>query len=258
MNEELERISKSVRRRIFDFKTKSGVGHLATCLSTVDVLVSMYFDPNTDFDHTRDDIIFSKGHGSPAVYPILADLGYFPQQELDNYGKFGGLLRMHADQSIPGCHFVGGSLGNGLGYASGLAYGNRKNKVYVILGDGELYEGSIWESLMFISHYNLSNMKIIVDRNNLCILGSTEEIIKLEPLKKKFEAFGFSCKSINGHDFTQLRRSLSPRFSNNKPEIIIANTTKGKGVSYMEGKWRYHTIIPKEDDLIQRGMEELI
>lgn len=255
-NKELERVAKSVRRRIFEFKTKSGVGHLATCLSTVDILVSMYFDPSSKFNHSTDIVIFSKGHGSPAVYPILADLGYFKHQELENYGKFDGLLRMHADQSIPGCHFVGGSLGNGIGYAAGLAYGNRKQKVFVILGDGELYEGSVWESLMFISHYNLNNMKLIVDRNKFCILGSTEEIIKLEPLHKRFESFGFPTKTIDGHNFTQLRNAL--KSEGTKPEVIIANTVKGKGVSYMEGKWRYHTIIPKEEDLITKGMEELI
>lgn len=251
---ELEKIAKSVRRRIFDFKTSSGVGHLASCLSVVDILVALYYDEETCFDPDKDILIFSKSHASPAIYPILVDKGLIPEFELGKYCQKDGILRLHADATIPGCRFVGGSLGNGLGYAAGLAY-NSDSKVFVILGDGELYEGIIWETLTFISHHNLNNMKLIVDRNKLSILGDTEELLKLEPLKSKFLSFGFLCNYADGHNFDDLRYGLSKMWT--RPEVIIANTVKGKGVSYMEGKWQYHTIIPKEPELIRIGKVEL-
>lgn len=253
MNESLEKVAKSVRRAIFDFKTSAGVGHLASSLSTVDILVSLHYD-NTVFDYKNDILIFSKAHGSPAIYPILVDKGLVPAEELDKYCRKGGILKLHSDASIPGCHFVGGSLGNGIGYAAGLAYQNDK-KVFVILGDGELYEGSVWETLTFIAHHKLNNMKLIIDRNELCILGATEELLKLEPLKEKFESFGFKVTEVDGHNFDELRAAFSQM--HDRPEVIIAKTIKGKGVSYMEGKWQYHTIIPKDPNLIKTGKEEL-
>lgn len=249
----LEEKAKSTRLEIFKFKTKSGLGHLATCLSCVDICVSIFYD--SDFDNNKDYLIFSKGHGSPAVYPILADLNYFDKTELDKYCQEDGILRLHSDWSIPGCHFVGGSLGNGLGFASGLAMGQPDKKVFVILGDAELYEGSIWESLMFINHYNLNNITLVVDRNKYGILGNTEDMIKLEPLAEKFESFGFEVINVNGHNFEDLKNAFSQFAS--KPKLILANTIKGKGVSYMEDKYEYHTIIPKKTEDIEKGLQEL-
>lgn len=251
---ELEQRAKSVRKRIFQFKTKTGAGHLASCLSCVDIVASLYYDEKTRFDHKKDVLVFGKGHGSPSVYPILADLGYFDPAELEKYCTPEGILRLHADSTIPGCPYVGGSLGNALGYAAGLAY-KSDHDVYVVLGDAELYEGAIWESLMFIAHHQISNLHIIVDRNQLGILGATEELLKLEPLDAKFKSFGFAVHTINGHDFDELRDIFAKKSA--VPEVIIANTIKGKGVSYMEGVWQYHTIIPKEKDLINTGIEEL-
>lgn len=253
-NKELEQKAKSVRKRLFAFKTRTGAGHLASCLSCVDIVASLYYDEKTLFDHKKDVVIFGKGHGSPSVYPILADLGYFDPAELDKYCTPEGILRLHADSSIPGCPYVGGSLGNALGYAAGIAYKNDK-QVYIVLGDAELYEGAIWESLMFIAHHNINNLHIIVDRNGLGILGATEELLKLDPLDEKFKSFGFAVTTIDGHNFDALRNAFSQKCD--KPEVIIANTIKGKGVSYMEGVWQYHTIIPKEKDLINQGLEEL-
>tara|TARA_R100000008_G_scaffold18646_3_gene9491 strand:+ start:6989 stop:7753 length:765 start_codon:yes stop_codon:yes gene_type:complete len=251
---DLEQKAKSVRKRIFEFKTKTGKGHLASCLSLVDILVSMYYDDKTNFDHTKDIVIYSKGHGSPAVYPILVDKGYIKKTELNKYCQPNGKLRLHADKSIPGCHFVGGSLGNGVGYAAGLAYGTGKD-VYTILGDAELYEGSVWETFIFVAHHNINNLCMIVDRNKMGILGKTEELLKLEPLKEKFESFGLEVHEVSGHDFKELRKALSGK--SKKPKIIIADTIKGKGVSYMEDVWQYHTIIPKERKLIKIAKEEL-
>jgi transketolase len=254
MNDDLIKIAKSVRRRIFDFKTSSGSGHLASSLSVVEILVSMYCDPHTIFDPDQDILIFSKAHASPALYPILVDRGMIDASELEKYCRKGGSLRLHSDSTIPGCYYVGGSLGNGIGYAAGLAYENPRN-VFVILGDGELYEGSVWESLTFIAHHHMKNMKLIVDRNQLCILGATEELLRLEPLKDKFSAFGFNVAEVDGHDFDSLR-TVFGRMPD-RPEVVIANTVKGKGVSYMEGKWEYHTIIPKDPELIRIGKGEL-
>jgi len=253
--QELKIKAKSVRKRIFDFKTRSGVGHLASCLSIVDALVSLYHDDNTRFNHKKDKLIFSKAHGSPAVYPILTDLGYFDEDELNKYCTPEGILRLHSDSTIPGCHFVGGSLGNNIGYASGIAYKANFN-VYVILGDAELYEGAVWESLMFIAHHKMNNMHLIVDRNQLGILGKTEELLKIEPLKEKFESFGFYTNQIDGHNFNEIKNEFSQDNSGG-PKCTILNTVKGKGVSYMEDKWRYHTIIPKDENLIKQGREEL-
>lgn len=253
--QELMKIAKSVRKRIFEFKTKSGSGHLASCLSCVDILVSLYFDDSTIFNHKNDILIFGKGHGSPAVYPILIDLGYINATELDKYCTPAGILRLHADGTVPGCHFVGGSLGNALGYAAGLAYKSDK-KVMIILGDAELYEGSVWESLLFIAHHNINNLHIIVDRNGMGILGRTEELLKLEPLEDKFSSFGFETCSVDGHNFDTLRKVFSIN-NPSKPQVVIAKTIKGKGVSYMEDVWEYHTIIPKQDELIRIGIEEL-
>lgn len=253
-NLELEENAKSVRKRIFEFKTRTKFGHLASCLCCVDILVSLYRDSQTKFNPDEDIFLFSKGHGSPAVYPILADLGTIDAGELDKYCEPEGILRLHADQSIPGCHFVGGSLGNGVGYAAGYAFASGKN-VYTLVGDAELYEGSVWETLIFVAHHNINNLRIIIDRNSMGILGKTEELLKLEPLEDKFASFGLDVITVDGHSFDELRDVFSENPT--RPQVVIANTIKGKGVSYMEDKWRYHTIIPKEEDLLEIGIKEL-
>tara|TARA_R110000824_G_scaffold395812_1_gene596795 strand:+ start:2596 stop:3366 length:771 start_codon:yes stop_codon:yes gene_type:complete len=253
-NNKLKKLAKSVRNRIFNFKTKTGIGHLASCLSNVDILVSLYNDDATLFNHEEDIMIFSKAHGSPALYPILVDLGYVDGGELDKYCTPEGILRLHSDSTIPGCYHVGGSLGNNIGYASGLAHGSDKN-VYVMLGDAELYEGAVWETLMFISHHNITNIRLIVDRNQLGILGYTEELLKINPLDDKFRSFGFDVHTLDGHNFDEMRDVFSKQ--NNRPEVVIANTIKGKGISYMEDVWQYHTIIPKSKEDIEIGLKEL-
>jgi transketolase len=257
-NQELEKYAKSVRKRIVQFKTKSGYGHLSTSLSPVDILVSLYNDPETNFDHTKDKLFFGKAHGSPAVYPILADLHYFEHDELDKYCTKEGILRLHSDWTIPGCNFIGGSLGNAIGYVAGCAYANRDKKYYIILGDGELYEGSVWESLMFIAHHNLKNITMIVDRNQMSTIGKTEDLLRLESIEKKFSAFGMLAITIDGHNYDQLRAVFSmPEDGLYEPLVVIAKTIKGKGVSYMEGRFEYHNTIPKDPALIKQALEEL-
>jgi len=252
---DLDKYAKEVRRSIFNFKTSSGFGHLASCLSPVDILVSLYFDTESAYDLVHDRVIFSKGHGSPAIYPILARTGLFPESELEKYCTEEGILRLHADYSIPGCLFVGGSLGNGIGFAAGLALVRKHQHFYVILGDAELQEGSVWESLLFINHHKIHNITLIIDRNGFGITGSTEDSLRIEPLREKFIAFGLDTFEVDGHDFKDLRKvfSVKPHF----PRVVIANTIKGKGVSYMEGKFEFHTIIPKDKELISQGLKEL-
>jgi transketolase len=255
VNNKLKAKAKETRREIFDFKTRTGIGHLATSLSCVDMLVSWFYDRETLFDHTKDIVLFGKGHGSPAIYPILAEFGYYSKDELDKYCTPDGILRLHSDGTIPGCHFVGGSLGNGIGYAAGLAFANREKNVYIIMGDAELYEGSVWESLIFIAHHKLTNLKIIVDRNGMGTIGETEKLLKLAPLKEKFEGFGFHVNTIDGHNYDDLRDIYSRE--NTQVEVTIAKTVKGKGVSYMEGIWQYHVMIPKTEEDIKQGLKEL-
>ncbi len=251
----LEEYAQNVRREVFKFKTHTGIGHLASCLSCVDLVVSLYKDDRTKFNHTNDVLLFSKAHGSPSVYPVLAELGMFDKDELDKYATPDGILKLHSDGTIPGCYFVGGSLGNGIGYASGLAFSDKSRDVYVILGDAELYEGSVWESLLFIAHHNLNNMKLIIDRNELGILGKTEDMVALEPLEDKMRSFGFDVSVVDGHSFDSMAAAFSKECT--KPQLVIANTIKGCGVKYMEGKWRWHTQIPKTEELISQGMEDL-
>jgi transketolase len=256
MSNYLEAKAKAFRKEIFKFKTRTGNGHLASCLCTVDVLVSLFYDEETLFDPKKDKVIFSKAHGSPAIYPILADLEVIPKDELDKYCRPEGILRLHSDQSIPGCYFVGGSLGNGIGYAAGRAKANPDSNIYVIVGDAELYEGSVWETLLFIAHHKLKNIRVIIDRNYMGILGKTEELVALEPLKDKLMAFGFDTEEIDGHNYDQLRNAFNYE-PVHRPLAVIARTIKGKGVSYMEGKYEYHTIIPKSKEDVEQGLKEL-
>jgi len=254
-NNFLDEKAKYTRKEIIRFKTSTGAGHLASSLSIVDALVSLYYDEVTFFNHTTGKIIFGKAHGGPAVYPILADLNYFPLSELEKYCKPEGILRLHPDQTIPGCEFVGGSLGNAIGYAAGLAWADREKIVVTVLGDAELYEGSVWESLLFIAHNKLNNLILVIDRNGLGILGETEVLLKLEPLSEKFSSFGFEVLIADGHNFDSLRKVFST--SPNKTTVIILNTIKSKGVPFMEGKAEFHTIIPKDKDVIKKMLEDL-
>jgi transketolase len=247
--------SKYVRREITKFKTRTGIGHLASSLSVIDILVSLYLDSETLFNPEIDKLFFGKAHGGPSVYPILVKLGFFAADELDKYCTPQGILRLHPDKSIPGCEFVGGSLGNAIGFAAGVAMANRKINCVVILGDAELYEGSVWESLMFISHHNLTNLQVVVDRNGMGTIGKTEELLRLEPIEEKFKSFGFDTISIDGHDFKDLRSAFARKTL--LPKATIANTVKGKGITYMEGKFEYHVLIPKSEEDIAKAMDDL-
>ena len=219
---------------------------LASSLSAVEIFVVLYygkilrFRPNEPDWEGRDRFIISKGHGSISLYPILADLGYFSKKELDRVCKEGSLLGGIPDPIIPGFEAVNGSLGHGLGVACGVSLAlkrkKRKERVFVLLGDGELYEGSVWEAVMFAGEHKLDNLIVIIDNNKICMLDYCRSILNLEPLDKKFKAFNWQVKSADGHNIGQLSRALMnlKNGKSNRPNVLIANTVKGRGVPRLE------------------------
>ncbi len=245
---ELESKSKELRLSILDTTYKCGKGHIGGAYSCIDIIVSLYYGgilkymPSKPSWDERDRFILSKGHSGIALYAVLSDLEYFSKNDLDNFNN-GGILGEHPDKNIPGVEMNTGSLGHGLGVGSGYALAakldEKEYRTFVLLGDGECNEGSIWEATMFAAHHKLNNLIAIIDRNKLCIHGDTEDINSLEPLEKKFDAFGWNVESVDGHSHENLIskfRNLHPE----KPNLIIANTTKGKGVSFMEDKPEWH------------------
>ena len=189
------------------------------------------------------------------LYPIYADLGYFNKKELLKFGQADGKLRIYGDKSIPGIETTSGSLAQAPGIASGFAYCSKIDKKdiysYVILSDGEHYEGQLWETAMFASHYKLDNLIFIVDRNKQIILGKSEDLLKLEPLGQKWKSFGWNVFNINGHKYSEIIPTLKKarNLRNGKPTVIIANTIKGKGVSYMEDVTRWHNTMPNQEQI---------
>jgi len=241
---------------------------IASSLSDVEIFTVMYygkilrFNPNNVNWEDRDRFIISKGHGAVSLYPILADLGFFDREELGKVCKEGSFLGGISDPVIPGFETVNGSLGHGLGVACGMALAlkrkKRDGKVFVLLGDGELYEGSIWEAVMFAGEHKLNNLIAIVDNNGACMLDFCKNVIDLEPVAKKFEAFNWNANTIDGHDTTRLYGSLI-KFKNsksNKPKVLIANTIKGKGAPSLEADPLSHirNLKAEEIDFLIEGL----
>jgi transketolase len=220
-----------------------------------EILVSLYYGgvlrytPGDAKADTRDRLIVSKGHAAMALYPILADIGYFPKEELLRFTQPGGLLGMYADVRVPGIEGISGSLGHGVGMAAGFCYAARADgkphRSFVILGDGECYEGSVWESALFAAAHKLDNLTAIVDRNALMILGRTEELLPMESLDAKWRSFGWHTVRVDGHDFDALEGAFSlVGNTGGKPLAIVADTVKGKGISFMEGRAEWHNRMP--------------
>jgi len=255
----LKKKAKIVRRRMIEMLWKAKGGHFGGSLSSVDILVALYFhilkvNPQDPDWEDRDRFILSKGHTSAALCPTLAERGYFSVQLLDTFNQSDSPFGMHPDMcKIAGCDMSTGSLGHGLPVGVGMALSGKldaKNyKVFVLLGDGELQEGSIWEAMMAAGHYKLDNLVAIVDRNKIELDGATEEIMALEPLSKKWEDFGWSVKEIDGHNMKEILEALKKLpLREGKPSVIIAHTIKGKGVSFMENThdWHYGKIRKEE------------
>ena len=242
----------------------AGSGHPGGSLSETDILTVLYFykmryDPKNPKLPDRDRFVLSKGHGSPGFYAVLAEAGFFDIRELKNFRKINSLLQGHPSNEIPGVEISSGSLGQGLSVANGIALAGRLDKkdyhVYVLLGDGELEEGQVWEAAMSSSHYKLDNITAIIDRNGLQQTGLTEKIKSLEPLAEKWKAFGWAVTVINGHNIAAIVEALDKKVTG-KPHVIIAKTIKGKGVSFMENYHEWHGRAPNKEEY-EKAMKEL-
>lgn len=232
---------------------------LASSLSPIEIFVALYyggllrFDPKEPYDPERDRLIISKGHGSVCMYPILADLGFFGLDELNKVCETGSFLGGIPDPVIPGYETVNGSLGHGLGVASGMALGLKVkkslSKVFVITGDGELHEGANWEALMFASHHNLDNLHLIVDDNKISMLDHTKKIIDHGSLKARLHAFGWDCREVDGHDVYQVHGALLEQKAeaHGKPKALIAHTKKGHKIPKLENMPLCHIMNPKPE-----------
>lgn len=255
--EEIRFKSLEYRLKTLKLIKKANTGHTGGDLSSTDILNVLYnhvlnVSASNFQDPDRDRFIMSKGHSVEVLYTVLADRGFFPESDLESVGRYQSHFVGHPTRKIHGIEQNTGALGHGLPIATGIAIAGKKDhkayKVYTLLGDGEMAEGSNWESLMLAAHYKLDNLVAIVDRNGLQITGETEEVCALEPLQEKFESFGWVVKSIDGHSISELMSTLqSVPFQHEKPSLIIANTTKGKGVSFMENNKIWHHGVPSDD-----------
>ena len=241
-------IAKQIRIRILQISNRAKSSHVGSCLSIVDILVVLY----KNFINKKNIFVLSKGHACLAYYCVLQKFGHFSNKTLNTYGKNNTVLLSHVSHKVPGVEFSTGSLGHGLPYATGRALAEKinitNNKIFVLISDGELNEGTTWESLLFASFHKLDNLIIIIDYNKIQSLDFTKNILKLEPLRKKFQSFGCNVKNINGHNFIQIYKSFFVR-KNKKPTVIIANTIKGKGVSFMENSISWHYKYPNLKEL---------
>ncbi len=267
-NDDLRKIASKVRADVLRATTEAGSGHPGGSLSATDILVTLYWrvlrhDPKNPRWADRDRFILSKGHAAPALYAVLAERGYFPKQEMHNLRVHGSMLQGHPDATrTPGVEVSSGSLGNGLsvssGVASALKIDGSKSRVYCLLGDGECDEGLVWEAAMFAAHRGLDNLTAIVDRNGLQIDGPTEKVVSLEPLCDKWAAFGWHVIGVDGHDHAKLLSAFEQaKCTAGKPTVVVADTIKGKGVSFMEGVVAFHgkACTPAELETACRELE---
>ena len=243
--------AKAIRKHVLMMTTEAASGHPGGSLSIIEVLTTLYFNkmrhnPESPEWDERDRFVLCKGHAAPALYAVLAEAGYFPAKELIKFRHINSFLEGHpCRKRVPGVDVSTGSLGQGLSVACGIAAGakldKKKFRVYAMLGDGENQEGQVWEAAMAAAHYKLDNLTAIIDRNGLQIDGYTENVMALEPLELKWASFGWNVMRINGHDFNDISAALeNAEKTKGKPTAIIANTTKGKGISFMEGIREFH------------------
>ena len=250
--------SKNVRNNVLDMTSIGNSSHVGSALSIVDILVYLYgfflnHYPKEPKNENRDRFILSKGHAGAALYATLSEFEYFPSTLLKTHYQNGSNLSGHVShKGIPGVEVSTGSLGHGLPIAVGMALSaklkNQKHRIYVLLSDGELDEGSNWESFLFASHHGLDNLTAIVDYNKLQSLDTVENTLNLEPLDQKFLSFGWNVIKGSGHDFSQINDSFQKAYRSQKPSIIIADTIKGKGVSFMENSVLWHYRSPQGEE----------
>lgn len=270
---QLEKKANEIRQDVIKMLVQAGSGHSAGPLGMADVFTALYFailkhDPKQPFWEERDRLILSNGHIVPVRYAAMAHAGYFKREELWTLRRLGSRLQGHPERKrLPGLETTSGPLGSGLAQAAGLAYAARmdassnsaqvKFRIYCICSDGEHDEGNHWEAVLFAGKYKLSNLTLIVDRNNIQIDGHTEEVMPLEPLNKKYEAFGWHVLDINGHNMEEIINATSHAKSvYERPTVIIAHTIPGKGVSFMENLPEWHGKPPKQEEA-KRALHEL-
>ena len=265
--DQLKGTAKEVRRNILKMIHAAKSGHPGGALSAVELITALYYhemhiNPNNPGDPDRDRFIFSKGHACPVLYSVLAMKGFFPIEELATLRKINGRLQGHPDMGkTPGIDFTTGSLGNGLSIGIGMALMGKLDKkdfrVYVMLGCGELDEGIVWEAFMSGAKYKTDNLAVIVDYNKLQLDGDNNEVMPLEPIIDKLEAFNWNVIRIDGHDFNQIIQAFAKaRETHNKPTVIVADTIKGKGISFMENKVDWHGAAP-DDEQLEMALEEI-
>ncbi|NLC12155.1 MAG: transketolase [Firmicutes bacterium] len=264
---ELQQKANQLRKDILTMIARAGSGHPGGSLSIVDILAVLYYKvmrlrPQEPLWPERDRFVLSKGHACPALYAVLADKGFFPREYLARLRQLGSPLQGHPDmRKTPGVDFSTGSLGQGLSAANGMALAARLQeaswRVYVVLGDGEIQEGQVWEAAMSAAHYGLSNLIAFLDYNGLQIDGTVREIMCPEPLAEKWRAFGWHVLEIDGHDHAAILEAVRrSQLENHRPSMIIARTIKGKGVSFMEDQVSWHGKAPSEE-LLQNALREL-
>ncbi|MCC2606534.1 transketolase [Planctobacterium marinum] len=258
-NEQLTLKSLQYRHNILRWIKSAGAGHTGGSLSCIDILNVLYnrilnVSPDTFTSPDRDRFVQSKGHSVEALFVVLADQGFYDEKELESLCAYQSHFVGHPTRKVPGVEQNTGALGHGLPIATGMAIGARKDnrnfRVFTLLGDGEMAEGSNWEAAMAASHYQLDNLTAIIDCNSLQISGRTSEVMNNEPLAEKFAAFGWAVSTVDGHNLTQLSAALAAPLQAGKPSMIIAKTIKGKGVSFMEDIPKWHHGVPSDEEQI--------
>lgn len=264
----LTEIAKGYRSQLFEKFVETAQGHPGSTFSMVDIVTTLYHGGFVRFDEEKkqfiDKVIISKGHATVALYPILTKFGVIDQKDWDNWGESESVLRIFGNTTIPGIDATSGSLGHGIGVGAGMALSYKRSgiskKVFVVISEGELYEGSTWEGLLFAAHNKLDNLTIFIDINSLIILGGTDDCLALNSIKDKLSGWGFVTAEVDGHNCEQIKQKLNEfesYYHNDMPRIVFAKTTKGKGFSVMENKPNWHYWNPLTDEQIEQCRKEV-
>jgi len=263
---ELEFLARKLRFRTIRTSYLSGTPHLGSCLSCLDLLIYLYWNalrinPNNPGFENRDRFILSKGHAAPALFQVLAERGFFAVSDLERYGENGTLFGEHppAPHHLPGIEAATGSLGHGLSIGLGMALAARITgkdyRVYAVLSDGECNEGSVWESAMLAASLEVGNLTVAIDYNKWQATGRSNDILALAPLADKWRAFGWCVSEIDGHNYMQIQSALTNTLSDKRPKVIVANTIKGRGISFMEDDNNWHYRIPNSEEVNKAASE---
>jgi transketolase len=250
---DLQRKANLYRKELFEKFVEVKQGHPGSTFSMLEIVTTLYHGGYVGFE---DKVIISKGHATVALYPILRDFNIIPQEDWDNWGKGKPTcLRVFGNISIPGIDMTSGSLGHGIGVGAGMAIANPNSHVHVVISEGELYEGSTWEALLFVAHHQIKNMTIFIDINNLIILGKTDDCLMLNSIREKLSGFPFDIHSVDGHNTKEIMNALDEAAY--QPKIVLCHTVKGKGFSLMENKPEWHYMQPITPEEIEQCRKEI-